>query len=57
MLRGECECLSNEMARYATLNNLTMTVMRSVADGLRHSKGTETATPPNGCSAYEVDSR
>ena len=41
MLHGEGERLGNEIARYATLNNLTMTVMRSVADGLRHSKGTE----------------
>jgi hypothetical protein len=41
MLRGEGERLSNEIARYATLNNMTMTVMRSVADRLKHSKGTE----------------
>jgi hypothetical protein len=41
MLRGEGERLSNEIARYATLNNLTMTLVRSVADRLKHSKGTE----------------
>jgi hypothetical protein len=42
MLRGEGKRLSNEIARYATLNNLTMTLMRSVGDRLKHSKGTET---------------
>jgi hypothetical protein len=41
MLRGEGERLSNEIARYATLNNITMTVTRSVAERLKHSKGTE----------------
>jgi hypothetical protein len=41
MLRGEGERLSNEIARYATLNNLTVTLVRSVADRLKHSKGTE----------------
>jgi hypothetical protein len=45
MLRGEGERLSNEIARYATLNNMTMTVMRSVADRLKHSKGTENGNP------------
>ena len=47
MLRGEGERLSNEILRYATLNDLTMTVMRSVADRLRPSKGTENGHPPN----------
>ena len=41
MLRGEGERLSNEIARYATLNNITMDLMRSVADRLKHSKDTE----------------
>jgi hypothetical protein len=41
MLRGEGERLSNEIAGYATLNNLTMTLVRSVADRLKHSEGTE----------------
>jgi hypothetical protein len=40
-LRGEGERMSKEIARNATLNNITMTVMRSVADRLKHSKGTE----------------
>jgi len=39
MLRGEGERLSNEIARYATRNNLTMILMKSVAH--RHAKGTE----------------
>ena len=41
MLRGEGERLSNEIARYATLNNITMELMRSVTDRLKHSKDTE----------------
>ena len=41
MLRGEGERLSDEIARYATLNNITITLMRSVADRLKHSKRTE----------------
>ena len=45
MLRGEGERLSNEIGRYATLNNLTMTLVRSVADRLKHSKGTENGNP------------
>jgi hypothetical protein len=45
MLRDEGERLSNEIARYATLNNMTMTAMRSVADRLKHAKGTENGNP------------
>ena len=41
MLRGEGERLSNEIARYANLNNITMDLMKSVADRLKHSKDTE----------------
>jgi hypothetical protein len=41
MLRGESERLSNEVARYANLNSITMTLMRSVADRLKLSKGPE----------------
>jgi hypothetical protein len=41
MLRGESERLSNEVARYADLNNTTMTLMRSVADRLKLSKSPE----------------
>jgi hypothetical protein len=41
MLRGEGERLSDEIARYATLNNITMTVTRSIADRLKHAKRTE----------------
>jgi hypothetical protein len=40
-LRGEGKRLSNEIARYAALNNLTMTLIKSVAESLKHSKGTE----------------
>src|SRR5262249_20378052 len=41
MLRGESERLSVEVARYANLNSITMTLMRSVADRLKLSKGPE----------------
>jgi hypothetical protein len=41
MLRSEGERLSNEIGRYATLNNLTMTLVRCIADRLKHSKGTD----------------
>ena len=41
MLHGEGERLSNEIARYTTLNNLTLSLLRSIADRLKHSKGTE----------------
>ena len=41
MLRGEGKRLSNEIAHYATLNNITMTLIKSVADRLKHSKETE----------------
>ena len=41
MLRGESERLSNEVARYANLNSITMTLMRSVADMLKLPKGPE----------------
>ena len=46
MLRGESERLSNEVTRYANLNSITMTLMRSVADRLKLSKG-----PKNGNAA------
>jgi NifU-like protein involved in Fe-S cluster formation len=46
MLRGESERLSNEVARYADLNNTTMTLMRSLADRLKLSK-----SPENGNTA------
>ena len=41
MLRGESERLSNEVARYADLNNTTMILMRSLADRLKLSKSPE----------------
>ena len=41
MLRGESERLSNEVARYANLNSITVTLMRSVADRLKLPKGPE----------------
>ena len=41
MLRGEGERLSNEIARYTTLNNLTVSLVRSIADRLKNSKGPE----------------
>ena len=41
LLRGEGERLSNEIARYADLNKITMTLMRSVADRLKLSNGPE----------------
>jgi len=44
LLRGESERLSNEIARYADLNNITMTLMRSVADRLKLSNGPENGT-------------
>ena len=41
MLRGESERLSNEVARYADLNNTTMILMRSLVDRLKLSKSPE----------------
>jgi len=41
LLRGAGERLSNEIARYADLNNITMTLMRSVADRLKLLNGPE----------------
>jgi hypothetical protein len=46
LLRGERQLLSTEIARYADLNNRTMTLMRSVADRLKLSK-----SPENGNAA------
>ena len=46
LLCGEGERLSTEIARYADLNNTTMTLMRSVADRLKLSK-----SPENGNAA------
>jgi hypothetical protein len=46
LLRGEGERLSTEIARYADLNNTTMTLMRSVADRLKLAK-----SPENGNAA------
>ena len=41
MLRGEGERLSNEIAHYTVLNNLTLSLVRSIAERLKRSKGTE----------------
>jgi hypothetical protein len=39
MLRNEGERLSHEIARYATLNRMSMTAMKAIADSLKQSKG------------------
>ena len=39
MLRNEGERLSHEIARYASLNQVSMTAMKAVADSLKKSKG------------------
>ena len=39
MLRNEGERLSHEIARYASLNQVSMTAMKAVADSLKQSKG------------------
>ena len=46
MLRSEGERF-NDIGRYATLNKLTMTLVRSVADRLKPAKVPITATPLN----------
>jgi hypothetical protein len=42
LLSNEGERLSHEIARYASLSRMSMTAMKSIADSLKQSKGTET---------------
>ena len=43
MLRNEGERVSNEMARYTRLNDVSMTAMKSIADSLRQRKSASEA--------------
>jgi ABC-type transporter Mla subunit MlaD len=48
MLRNEGERLSHEVARYATLNQMSMTAIKAVGDSLKQSKG----APKQGVGGY-----